>query len=141
MFRKLFPFLALGAAMACSEIQTAAVQIEAPLDGTIIHTDTVNVTLSATGVEIVAADGLATPGRAHQHIFLDVDLTPAGEPIPAGVEGIYHLGTGASAYTITELTPGPHRLIAVLALGDHVPLDPWVVDTVHFTVDEPKQEN
>jgi len=141
MFRKLFPFLALGALAACSEAQTAAVQIEAPRDGTTIQTDTVKVTLSATGAEIVAADGLAAPGRAHHHIFLDLDLTPAGEPIPAGVEGIYHLGTGASAYTITELTPGPHRLIAVLALGNHVPMDPWVVDTAYFTVDERAEEN
>ncbi len=38
--------------------------------------------------------------------------------------------------TLKDLTAVRHRLIAVLALGDHVPLDPWAVDTVFFTVVE-----
>ncbi len=50
------------------------------------------------------------------------------------MEGLKHLGTGASSWTFKNVEPGQHRLIAVLALGDHVPLDPWVTDTVTFTV-------
>jgi hypothetical protein len=44
------------------------------------------------------------------------------------------MGTGVSEYTFDSVAPGPHRLIAVIANGVHVPLQPWVVDTVNFTV-------
>ena len=46
------------------------------------------------------------------------------------------MGTGDSTLIVQDLPPGRHRLIAVLALGDHVPLDPWVVDTVFVTVED-----
>jgi hypothetical protein len=35
---------------------------------------------------------------------------------------------------IEGLAPGEHRLIAVVADGMHVPLNPLVADTVVFTV-------
>jgi hypothetical protein len=117
--------------------EVATVQIEAPQDGAVIQSDSLRVQLSASGIEIVPADGSPTPGRAHHHIFLDADLTPADEPIHAGMEGVFHLGTGDSNITLHNLTPGRHRLIAVLALGNHVPVQPWAVDTVYFSVEPP----
>jgi hypothetical protein len=120
---------------ACAAEPAASVSIEAPRDGDTISADSLSVVLSASGVEIAPADGANTPGRAHHHVFLDADLSAAGQPIPAGQPGIVHLGTGVSEVTLTGLVPGRHRLIAVLALGDHVPLDPWAVDTVFFTVE------
>ena len=47
---------------------------------------------------------------------------------------VIHLGTGVSEYTLEAVAPGPHRLIAVVADGMHVPIQPWVVDTVAFIV-------
>jgi hypothetical protein len=47
---------------------------------------------------------------------------------------IIHPGTGVSEYTFVNVAPGARRLIAVVADGLHVPLQPWVVDTVTFTV-------
>lgn len=128
--------LALLTGIACQERPAATVTIEQPADGATIPGDSVDVMLSATGVEIVPADGEPTPGRAHHHLFLDADLTSAGEPIPDETEmqGLKHLGTGASSWTFKNVAPGEHRLIAVLARGDHVPLDPWATDTVTFTV-------
>jgi hypothetical protein len=137
--RSLFPLLGFTALVACAAEPAAVVRIAAPLDGSAITADSVRVVLSASGVQVVAADGLPTAGRAHHHVFLDADLTPAGVPIPAGLPGVTHLGTGDSTVTLRGLTPGRHRLIAVLALGNHVPLEPWAVDTAHFTV-EPRGE-
>ncbi len=119
-----------------SEQPAASVRIKAPQNDTVVQTGTVTVELSAENVDIVPADGTQTPGRAHHHVFVDADLSPAGQPIPAGVEGVFHMGTGDSTLIVQDLPPGRHRLIAVLALGDHVPLDPWVVDTVFVTVED-----
>ncbi len=134
MTRYLVTFVVFAVLTGCASERQPSVRIETPQDGAVITADSLRVVLSASGVEIVPADGEPTPGRAHHHLFLDADLTPAGEPISTQAPGITHLGTGATAFTLTDLSPGRHRLIAVLALGDHVPLDPWAVDTVHFTV-------
>ena len=44
------------------------------------------------------------------------------------------MGDASAAYTFTDVAPGEYVLIAVVADGVHVPLQPWVVDTVRFTV-------
>jgi hypothetical protein len=44
------------------------------------------------------------------------------------------MGNAASEFRFDSVQPGQHRLIAVVADGVHVPLQPWVVDTVTFTV-------
>ena len=136
MLRYLVPILVFAALAACAaEPPPASVSIQAPAHGASLAQDSLRVVLSAAGIDIVPADGLPTPGRAHHHLFLDLDLTPAGEPIPAGLPGITHLGTGDSVVVLSDLTAGRHRLIAVLALGNHVPLQPWAVDTLFFTVE------
>ena len=94
----------------------------------------VPIMLSAQGVIVEAASGTRDPGRGHHHLFVDTDLSLAGEPIPAGVPGIIHIGTGASEYVLTDLTPGEHRIIAVLAHGDHVPMEGVATDTLNIVV-------
>lgn len=139
MGRQLLVSVTLALAVACAAEPHASVRIESPADGATITSDSVRVRLSASGIEIALADGTADPERAHHHLFLDADLTPPHQPIPTGVEGIIHLGGGDSTYTLAGLANGRHRLIAVLATGNHVPLDPWAVDTAHFTVEvEPR---
>jgi hypothetical protein len=44
------------------------------------------------------------------------------------------MGDGSSEYIFEGVAPGEHRLIDVLADGVHMPLQPWVVDTIRFTV-------
>ena len=64
---------------------------------------------------------------------MDHDLTWLNDTIPQGSTGIYHLARGQKEFVL-DLTPGPHRVIALLANWNHVPLNPLVADTVTFTV-------
>ncbi len=112
---------------------TASVRIREPADGAVVGPD-VHVVLQAEGIEIAPA-AEARPGTGHHHLFLDVDLTPLDEVIPAGQPNIVHKGDGTAEHTFTGLEPGPHRIIAVIANPAHVPVDPPAVDTVRFTVE------
>jgi hypothetical protein len=118
---------------ASAQRQSAHVRIVQPRDGDTLTTADVRVVLEAHGVEIVPATD-QRPGTAHHHLFLDTDVTPPNEKIPQGVTGIIHLGRGQSEFTFTDVPAGRHRLIAVLADWEHVPLRPLVVDTVRFVV-------
>jgi hypothetical protein len=108
------------------------VSILEPADGSTVTGPALTVRL-ATNVPIVQA-GDMTPGTGHHHLFLDGDLSPEGEPIPAVPGTVVHLGNGASEFTFDAVSPGRHRLIALVADGAHFPLVPFVVDTVMFTV-------
>lgn len=109
------------------------VTILEPSEGAEVAGPSVGVRLTAEGIQIVPA-GQLVPGTGHHHLYLDADLTAPGAPVPAVPGQIVHLGTGVSEYTFENVAPGSHRLIAVVADGVHVPLQPWVVDTVTFTV-------
>lgn len=111
----------------------ARVRIVQPEEGAVVEGPRVTVVLEAEGVPIVpAAD--TTPGTGHHHLFLNDDVSPEGAIIPTITGRVVHLGTGVSEYTFEDVPPGEHRLIAVVADWLHVPLMPWVVDTVRFTV-------
>jgi hypothetical protein len=47
---------------------------------------------------------------------------------------VVHLGKGDTTHAYAGLAPGAHRVIAVLAWGDHVPVEGAVRDTVDFVV-------
>lgn len=122
--------------MACGGRPSAHVQIVQPHNGDTVAAATVQVVLQAQGVEIVPATE-KRPGTGHHHLFLDTDITPPNDKIPQGITGIVHLGRGQTEFTLTELAPGRHRLIAVVADADHIPLKPLVADTVEFIVAPP----
>lgn len=109
------------------------VTITAPLDGDTLDAGAVTVTLEAAGIEIVpVAEGIM--GTAHHHIYLDEDLRPLDEPVPAIPNSIIHLGNGAATFTFEDVAPGEHRLITVMADLTHVPIMPQRTDTVFFYV-------
>jgi len=110
-----------------------SVMVSSPADGSTVDGPAVTVDLMAHGFTVVPA-GDSTPNSGHLHLFLDRDLSPAGQPIPKEPGFIVHMGDGASTYTFENVTPGEHRLIAVVGDALHVPVQPWLVDTVHFTV-------
>ena len=111
----------------------ASVTIGSPTDGAAIMSAAVTVTLTVDGVQIVPAGDIAS-GTGHHHLYLDADLTAPGTPVPTVPGSIIHMGDGSAEYTFEDVAPGEHRLIAVVADGIHIPLNPLVVDTVMFTV-------
>ena len=122
-----------GGAAATPAASTRAVTIASPADGATVTGPSVNVVLEISGMNIVpAAD--TTPGTGHHHLFLDDEVSPMDQPIPAVPGRIVHLGTGATTYTFENVPAGAHRLIAVVADARHIPLSPPVVDTIRFTV-------
>ena len=114
-------------------MRAGSVSITQPMDGAEVAGPNVEVVFETQDLAIVEA-GVMDPGTGHHHMFLDVDVTPMGEVIPAGVAGVIHKGDGTSVHLLEGLAPGSHRIIAVVADGMHVPLDPAVVDTISFTV-------
>jgi len=121
------------AAAAMDPAPARSVQIVTPADGDTIDGPAVTVRLLATGFTVVAA-GDTTPNSGHHHIFLDRDISPPDLPIPAEPDFIVHMGTGATEFTLEAVQPGQHRLITVVGDAAHVPLQPWLVDTVRFVV-------
>lgn len=109
-----------------------AVAILAPADGDSV-TLPLTVRLSATGVEVVPATGTAEVGKGHHHLAIGIDAPPDDAPLP-GAPVVIHLGTGTSEYVIDSLPPGSHRIIAIFAAGDHVPMPAVLRDTVTVIV-------
>ncbi len=112
-----------GQAIAC---------IMAPREGGTVEGPTVRVMLKAAGIAIAAVTR-AQNGAAHYHLFLDVDLPPAGDVIPQG-PGITHLGEGQKEFRLENVSQGLHRLIVVLGDNGHVPVARQQSDTTYFTV-------
>jgi hypothetical protein len=110
-----------------------SVTIVEPAEGAELDGPDIRVRLEVAGVRIVAA-GDTTAFTGHHHLYLDHDLTGPAEPVPTIPGQVIHMGDGSSEYVFENVPAGEHRLIAVVADGVHVPLQPWVVDTVHFRV-------
>lgn len=127
---------------ACAKKEDAAkseavsVSITSPTEGDTITGSAVHITLGSSGIEIAPA-AEARPETAHHHLYLDVDFPQVENPIPMGQPGIVHLGQAQKEYHWENVAPGPHRIIAVLADPGHIPLRPWVTDTVNFVVKAP----
>ena len=138
-FRRTGVLAACIVVAACSktpETSDVTVSITSPANGDTISGSAIHVTLDATGIEIApAAD--ARPETAHHHLYLDVDFPAVESSIPMGVGGVVHLGQAQKEYHWENVTPGAHRIIAVLADPGHIPLRPWVTDTVNFVVVAP----
>jgi hypothetical protein len=138
-----FAGVAVGAACARTErapdAESAAagapppgVEILAPAEGDSV-TLPFTVQLGAVGVEVVPATGQAEPGKGHHHLVIDADAPTDTVPLPSPPSAI-HLGSGVSEYRVDSLAPGEHRIIAIFASGDHVPMRDVRRDTVRFVV-------
>lgn len=117
--------------VACSD--SASVQIVLPAEGPFEEGSSVMVTLEVSGLTIAPA-GTTDPGTGHHHLMIDRDLPVGGLLIPS-FPGQVHLGQGQLEYEIEGLDAGEHVVIAVVGNGTHIPLDPWVVDTVRFVIE------
>jgi len=141
-FGALVPALPLIMVLACSppsgaddaleDVMPATVTIVEPSEGAVVPAGSVTVRLTVEGVAIVPA-GDTPSGTGHHHLYLDAELTDGSVPIPTVPGSIIHMGDASAEYVFENVPAGEHRLIAVVADGIHVPLQPWVVDTVVFT--------
>lgn len=126
-------------AAACAKEAAApdiSVMITNPAEGSTITGSAAHITLGVSGIELAPA-AEARPGTAHHHLYLDVDFPGAETSIPMGMPGVVHLGLAQTEFHWDSLAPGQHRIIAVLADPAHVPIRPFVTDTVTFTVVAP----
>ena len=110
-----------------------AVLITQPQEGAVIQGTSVTVVLEVTDL-LIAPAGTMDAGTGHHHLVVDAELPGAGAPIPTTPGVHIHMGQAQTEMALTGLTPGEHRVIAVVGDGAHVPLSPWVVDTVRFVV-------
>ena len=117
--------------VACGD--SVSVRIALPADAMLEEGGSVMLTLEVSGLTIASA-GTMDPGTGHHHLMIDRGLPVGGLPIPT-FQGYVHLGQGQTEYELTDLEAGEHMVIAVVGDGSHIPLDPWVVDTVRFVVE------
>ncbi len=110
---------------------SAAVAITQPADGAELEAGPTTFVMEVQGLEIVAA-GNMDPGSGHHHLIVNGDVDWS-VPIANDPNVHYHMGLGQTEFTI-DLPPGEHRVIAVVADGVHIPLDPPVADTVYVVV-------
>jgi hypothetical protein len=116
---------------ACGD--SVSVRIVEPAEGAMVEGGSVLVTLEVSGVTLAPA-GTMDPGTGHHHLVVDGVLPVGGLPIPA-IPGLHvHMGQAQTEYELTGLEDGEHTVIAVMGDGSHIPLDPWVVDTIRFVV-------
>jgi hypothetical protein len=122
-----------AAATSSPSAPAPTVSIREPREGEDLAGPNVRVVLDIEGMLIRPA-GDPTENSGHHHLYLDEDLTDPTQPVPAVPGRIIHMGDGSSEFVFEGVEPGEHRIIAVVGDHIHVPLQPWVVDTVYFTV-------
>ncbi len=110
----------------------AGVIIVQPADGAEVDAGPLLVVMETEGVEIVAAGNMDS-GTGHHHLIVNADVEWS-LPIPNDPGVHYHMGQAQTEFTLEDLPPGRHRIIAVVADGVHIPLDPPVSDTVTVIV-------
>ena len=113
---------------------SVSVRIVEPAEGAMVEGGSVLVTLEVSGLTIAPA-GTMDPGTGHHHLVVDSALPVGGLPIPTFPGVQIHMGQAQTEYELTGLAAGEHMVIAVVGDGAHIPLDPWVVDTIRFVVD------
>ena len=118
--------------VACGD--SVSVRIVEPAEGAMLEGGSVMVTLEVSGFTLAPA-GTMDPGTGHHHLVVDGILPVGGLPIPSIAGTHIHMGQAQTEYELTGLDAGEHMVIAVMGDGTHIPLDPWVVDTVRFVVE------
>ena len=121
-----------SAASATATAGEPSVTITAPADGDSVSLP-FTVRLEAHGVEVVPATGTVEPGKGHHHLAIDGDAPSDSMPLPAAPV-VIHMGNGATEKVIDSLSPGSHRIIAIFASGDHVPMTTVKRDTITVIV-------
>ena len=117
---------------AAPEAMPARVMIVEPANGAEVDAGPVRVVMEVENLLVVPA-GNMDAGTGHHHLVVngDIDWTL---PIPNDPGVHYHMGQAETEFTLEDLPSGEHRIIAVVADGVHIPLDPPVADTITIVV-------
>ncbi|MYA12987.1 MAG: DUF4399 domain-containing protein [Gemmatimonadetes bacterium] len=110
----------------------ATVTIVSPADGAELDAGPVLVVMEVENLLVVEA-GVMDAGTGHHHLIVNGDVDWE-LPIPNDPGVHYHMGLAQTEFTLEDLPPGEHRIIAVVADGVHIPLDPPVADTITVTI-------
>ena len=110
----------------------ATVTIVSPADGAELDAGPVTVVMEVENLEVVEA-GVMDAGTGHHHLIVNGDVDWE-LPIPNDPGVHFHMGLAQTEFTLEDLAPGEHRIIAVVADGVHIPLDPPVADTITVTI-------
>ena len=92
------------------------------------------VEMKAENLVVEPASNGIVEGHGHFHIIIDTALSPAGEPVPMNPSHL-HFGQGQVETTL-DLPEGGHTLTLQFAMGNHVPYNPQVVQTVHIRINK-----
>lgn len=96
--------------------------------------NTVELTMSGAGVEIVEPDGDTSGKTGHYVVFVDKDPVAPGAKIPTADRDV--IETSEDTVTVTGLTAGSHDVAVVLADGNHRRIGTLPAE-VTFTVSGP----
>ena len=114
----------------------AKTYIISPKDGeTVPKTFTVLFGLKGMGVAPAAVYLSDEAPTGHHHLIVDADVEWT-EPIGTEEGRLIHMGQAQTEWVLEGLSPGEHRLIAVVADGVHIPLDPPVSDTIWIKIED-----
>ena len=91
------------------------------------------VCMTTNGYTVEPAKNGVNPGKGHHHLLIDVPI-PSDLSRPIEKDGNHvHMGDGSKCKTLS-LSKGQHTITALLAQGNHVPLNPVVSDAVTVIV-------
>jgi hypothetical protein len=121
----------IGTAHAEIEVTVEGPTVDASAPATIAPGQPLSIDVAVEGVELLKADGDASGKTGHLHAIVDKEITP-GQTIPIDDPAITHSAT--APIVINGLTPGEHTIWIVVGNGNHVPLDPPVMDKLIVTV-------
>jgi hypothetical protein len=110
-----------------------SISIQEPADGAELDGPNITIVLGAENIRLAPA-GDTTAGTGHHHLFVNQPAVAPGEPIPAGVATVVHLGKAQTSHELTNLPAGEYTVIAVIGDLAHRRIDPQVTDTVLFRV-------
>lgn len=120
---------------ASVKVRVKGPSAKATAPATVKAGEPVNVSMSAEGVQIKAADGDTSGRTGHYHVFVDPATAPTadGQVIPTN-DKIIH--TNQPTATVEDLQPGSHTLWVVVADGKHIPLNPLVATRLTVVVQQ-----
>ena len=93
----------------------------------------VQVCMTTNGYTVEPAKNGVNPGKGHHHLLIDAAIpSDLSKPIAKDANHV-HMGDGSKCKTLS-LSKGQHTITALLAQGNHVPLNPVDTDAVTVTV-------